>query len=154
MLLSEMLRPDLIKVGLEAENKKEAIGELVDLLVQQHEISMAQRPGILEAILENDAKSGAGMEKGVAIPHGLSDRVDDILCALGTAKKGVPFDSLDGNPANVVVLFIVPKRNTALEVRTLSGLHGLLTRPGFTEKLVTAADAEALYRIIQSEEQA
>jgi len=43
MLLSELLRPDLIKVGIEATTPKETIAELVDLLVQQHEVSLAQR---------------------------------------------------------------------------------------------------------------
>lgn len=152
MLLSDLLRPGLIKVHLEAESKREAIGELVDLLVQEHELSLAQREPAIEAVLARESALGTGMNHGIAIPHGASDRVEDVLCALGTAPKGIPFDSRDGKKAELVILLLFPKRSFPGEIRTLEGIQHLLGHPGLKEKLVAARDPQALLAAIQAEE--
>ena len=43
MKLSEFVRPQLIKVGLEAEDKWEAITQLIDLMVDAEEIKPEDR---------------------------------------------------------------------------------------------------------------
>ena len=47
MLLGEILHPEVVKTTLEAENKYEAIDELVDLLVESHEIPVTLRDHIV-----------------------------------------------------------------------------------------------------------
>lgn len=152
MLLCELLRPHLIKVRLEAESKHEAIEELVDVLLQQHEISLAQRSLVLEAVIANERSVGTGMERGIAVPHGQTDQVEDILCVLGTSPKGIPFETRDGRPAHLLVLLVVPRRNFAGEVRALAGLKNLLDLPGMKEQIVSAPDATAVYDVIVSHE--
>ena len=152
MLLSELLSPDLIEVGLNAESKDEAIGELVDLLVQGHEISMAQRQQVIGQLLEHEEVHGSGMEGGIAVPHCLTDIVEDTLCALGTAPHGIPFECLDGAPAKLIVLLLLPKRNFAGTVRTLAGIQHLLEHETLTDQLVDAQTAQAVYGLICQEE--
>ncbi|NJL71808.1 MAG: PTS sugar transporter subunit IIA [Candidatus Competibacteraceae bacterium] len=79
-----------------ADKKRLAISELVDQLVQFNELPMKQRDGVLDELYANEESIGTGMEHGIAIPHVATDRVDDVLCAIGTSKSGVPFRSLDG----------------------------------------------------------
>ena len=90
MLLHEILRPELIKVGLEAEKKREAISELMDVLIQYHEIPMNQRDILLEQLYANEDSLGSGMEHGIALPHIATDRVDDVICAVGMAILDTP----------------------------------------------------------------
>jgi len=152
MLLSELLRPDLIKVGLNARNRSEAIGELVDVLVQWHEIPMSQRHEVLEFLLEHEDSRASGMERGIAVPHGLTDAVEDVLCALGTAPQGIPFECLDGEPATLVVLLVLPKRNFSGSVRTLAGIEHLLEHDTLKDQIVAAQTAQAAYDLIEEEE--
>jgi mannitol/fructose-specific phosphotransferase system IIA component (Ntr-type) len=152
MLLCQTLRRDLIKIGLEAETKREAIEELVDLLLQQHEISLRQRDALIEAVWESERQNGSGMEQGIAVPHARTDRVEDILCALGTAPQGIPFDTRDGKPADLVILLLIPHRNFTGEVRTLSGIQVLLQHPGLKQQIVAAPTPEAALEIIRSRE--
>ena len=70
MLLSEMIQPDVIKVGLEATNKWEAIEELTDLLIAAHELRMTDRTEVLEAINTRERSLSTGLEHGLAVPHG------------------------------------------------------------------------------------
>jgi len=151
MRLSELTRPDLIK-QLEAESKREAIGELVDLLLQQHEISLKQRAPVLEAVLENERELGTGMEQGIAVPHASTDTVEDILCAVGIAPKGVPFDTRDGKPAQIVVLLVVPRRNFSGEVRALAAVQLLLKDAELRKRLVQSKDGAGAYALIEEHE--
>lgn len=152
MLLSELLRPDLIDIALTATNKSEAIGELVDLLVQWHEIPLSRRHQALELVLEHEETHGSGMEDGVAVPHCFTDTVEDILCALGTAPHGIPFDCLDGEPAKLIVLLVLPKRNFTGTVRALAGIQHLLEHTTLKDQLVAAETPQAAYDLIHQEE--
>ncbi len=154
MLLCELLRPALIKPGLKAETRKESIGELVDLLVQQHEIPMSKRHRIFELLMAREEVHGTGMEKGIAIPHIATDEVDDILCALGTAPHGIPFECLDGLHAKLIILFLLPKRNYTGRVRTLAAVANLLEHATLKDQIVVGQDAQAIYDLIEREERA
>lgn len=154
MLLSEMLRPDLIKVGLEAENKREAIRELVDVLVQQHDIPMIRRNDVIDDLFKHEAVQGTGMEMGIAIPHASTNHVEDILCALGTAPKGIPFESLDGQPARLLILLLVPKKQYVEKVQTLAGIAHLLENEPVIEKIITQKDPQAIFDFIEEKERA
>lgn len=152
MLLSELLRPELIKTGLEALSKREAISELVDVLVQQHEIPMNLRYEALQCVLRQEAELSSGLTRGIAIPHGSTDKIEDMLCAVGISKDGVDFDTRDGKKAHIVVLVVAPKRNFVGEVRTLTGVQHLLDHPGLGEKLLAAANGQQAYDAIEKEE--
>jgi mannitol/fructose-specific phosphotransferase system IIA component (Ntr-type) len=154
MLLHEILRPELIKTGLEAEHKREAISELVDVLVQYHEIPMNQRDILLEGLYENEHALGSGMEQGIALPHLATDRVEDIICAVGTAPRGVPFGTLDGAPARIVVLLLVPKKNFEGEVQAIAGVQHLLRNSALVADLLKAVSPRDAYKLIQTAEEA
>jgi len=154
MLLNELLRADLIATSLKAHNKREAIGELVDLLVQTHEISIAARPEVLEAVLAQEDNTPSGMDSGVATPHAITDRVEDLLCAIGISKTGIDFHCVDGGLAHIIVLVVAPKRDFVGEIRAIAGINNLLHLPGMREKILAATSADAIYAAITSEETA
>lgn len=152
MLLSRLLRPELIKPRLEARDKHQAIAELLDLLVQHHDVSLAQRHPLHEELERAEAAHASGMERGIAIPHCLTERVEDILCALGTAPGGIPFDCLDGKPATLVVLLLLPRRNFTGEVQTIAGIEHLLEHQTLHERILRLSDPQAIFDLIAEEE--
>ncbi|MFO7973775.1 MAG: PTS sugar transporter subunit IIA [Candidatus Hydrogenedentota bacterium] len=152
MLLGEILHPEVVKVDLEAENKYEAIDELVDLLVESHEIPVTLREHVVEVVVEREKSMSTGMEHGIALPHGATDRVDDIIGALGVSRRGIPFESLDGQPAHIVILLILPKNKFQAHVRTLGGIAHLMSNANLREALKNAADGESVLHLIEEEE--
>ncbi len=152
MLLSELLHAGVVKINLEAENKHEAIEELIDVLVASHEIPLALRDHCVDAVNERENSMSTGMEHGIALPHGTTDRVDDIIGALGIASGGIPFESLDGQPAHLVILLLLPKKNIQGHVRTLAGIAHLLNNAGFRKKLMGAQEVNTVLDLIESEE--
>lgn len=153
MLLSELLRPELIKIGLEAEKKRECISELMDVLIQYHEVPMNQRDPLLEHLYANEDALGSGMEHGIALPHISTDRVEDVICALGTAPRGVPFGTLDGKPASLVLLLLVPKKSYESEVKAIAGIEKLFEDKTLLEKLLKCISPQEAFKLIQSAEE-
>lgn len=152
MLLGEILHAGVVKTNLEADNKIEAIEELVDILVETHEIPLQLRDHVVEVVTQREQSMSTGMEHGIALPHGSTDRVDDIIGALGISQKGIPFETLDGLPAKVVILLIIPKRNFPGHVRTLAGIAHLLNNEAFRQALIAAHDVDSLLQLIEQEE--
>jgi mannitol/fructose-specific phosphotransferase system IIA component (Ntr-type) len=152
MHLHEILRPELITVKLEAEKKREAMSELVDLLIQHHELPMKQRDVILEAFYEDEESLGSGMERGIAVPHLATDLVQDIICAVGIAPKGIPFRSLDGKLARIVVLLLVPKKDFEGEVQAIRGIQHLLEDRELVTALQSAVSPVEALKLIEAAE--
>ena len=140
MLLTELLREDLIKVGLEAKDKWEAIEELIDVLISAHELSLSDRNEVVKAVLEREKSLSTGLEHGVAIPHGAVDCLDDLVGVLGTTS-GIPFQSHDDQDARLIILLLIPKGAFQHHVRTLAGIAKLGSIPTVREKICYANTA-------------
>lgn len=155
MLLSEMVQEDLIKVGLEATTKWEAIEELIDLLIAQHELRLSDRSEVIDAIFTREKSLSTGLEHGLAVPHGSVDCVSEIVATMGISN-GLPFDSVDGKPAQLVVLLVIPKGKFQRHVRTLAGIARLARNQKLRERIYGAKSptevVEAIYEFESSEE--
>ena len=149
MQLSELIQEELIKVGLTARDKWEAIDELVDVLVAAHEIRLADRASVIEAVRIRERSFSTGLKYGLAVPHGSVECVGEIVAALGTSADGIPFESADGQPARLVILLVIPKGSFQQHVRTLAGVSRLATRPELRERVLAAPTAHDLAAVIR-----
>ena len=152
MKLSEFIRPELVKVGLEAENKWDAITQLVDLIVAAKDIKPEHRADTLEVIFDRERSMSTGMERGIAIPHANSSLLSEVVGAIGIAKAGVDFESLDNIPAQLIVLLVIPKNKFQKHVRTLAGIARLFNHEQMAVALRNAKDSEEVMKIIIAEE--
>jgi PTS system nitrogen regulatory IIA component len=151
-----MIQPDVIKVGMEATTKWEAIEELTDLLIAVHELRITDRTEVLEAINARERSLSTGLEHGLAVPHGAVTCVRDLVASLGiSSSPGIPFESVDGQPARMVVLLVIPKGSFQQHVRTLAGIAHLAGNRDIREKIYGAQDAgqvmEAIYELEASQ---
>ncbi|HUU42920.1 MAG TPA: PTS sugar transporter subunit IIA, partial [Planctomycetota bacterium] len=143
--------PELIKVGLEGDDKEEVFEELIDLLVRQSRIG--DRDAARRAILDREGKQSTGIGRGVAIPHGKSSSITRLTGALGTSSDGIEYDSLDGEPVQVVFLLLAETDNPGPHIEALAQIATLFQVPGFIERLVAVESAQELYDIIVAEEE-
>jgi mannitol/fructose-specific phosphotransferase system IIA component (Ntr-type) len=153
MRISEIITESTIKKGLEARSKIAAIEELVDLLVEAHEVSMAARATIIESIVAREKLVSTGMEHGVAIPHGAVDSVDDVVAALAVSNAGIDFQSIDGKPTYIVVLLVLPANKYSSSVQTMAGISRLLTHKRLRDRVRNAQSADDIMDIIIEEEE-
>ena len=152
MLLGEILHRGTIKISMESTQRFAAIDELIDALVATQDLTMAQRDSAREAVIAREKSMGTGMEMGVALPHGSSEQVRNIVGALGISREGIDFNCLDGLPAKLILLLVLPRDEIQVHVRTLAGISHLLNGDSFRKSLMDAPDADAILKLIRKEE--
>ena len=152
MKISEILQVGLVKTGLEAKDKWDAISQLVDLVVTAKKIKPEHRERIIEVLFDRERAMSTGMEQGIAIPHANSPLIDEVVGALGISEKGIPFESLDGQPAQIIILLVIPKDKFQQHVRTLAAIARLFNHVQMTRVLRDAANPEEVMEIIKTEE--
>ena len=118
MRLTEILKPQNIKVPLAAKTKTEAISELVDLLASTEEVSDAKK--VLDAVLERESTRTTGIGNGLAIPHGKCSGVGHLVMAIGRPAQPIDFQAIDGRPVNLIWLLASPPDQTGPHIHALA----------------------------------
>ena len=152
MRLSEMLKPENIKLGLVAKNKSDAIRELVDLLSANGEVKEPQT--VLNAVLEREATRTTGIGNGLAIPHGKCNGTDHLVMAVGKAVVPIDFQAIDGRPVVWIWLLTSPPDKTGPHIHALARISRLMTIDKFRHALAGAASPQAVHEIIRQQESA
>ena len=150
MTLLDILSADSTLVDLKGETKEDIIAELVDTLAVGDAIS--DRDKVLQAVLEREKIMSTGIGDGIAIPHGKSDAVEKLVAALGTQRRGVDFEALDGEPAYVFFLLVSPANVSGPHIKALARISRLLKNDDFKKMLIAAETAAEIIEIIESEE--
>ena len=133
---------------LRAQMASEAIEELANALTEQFGEKNAMA---LQAVLEREATASTGLGDQVAVPHASIEGLQKPLMALGVSRLGVDFNSVDGRPANVIFLLLMPPRQYEEEVRILAGIARAVIAEASREKLLRAATLEEALVILGAE---
>ena len=152
MLLSELLSVDRVKVPLGSRTKIDVLQELVGL-VAEGRTALNAGP-ILAAVCERETVLSTGIGAGIAIPHGRTPLVDQLVVAAGVAGSPIDYEALDGKPVRLFFLLVGPESASGAHVKALSRISRLLRRDQFRQQLLAASTPEAFLDIIRSSEAA
>ncbi|MEI6871800.1 MAG: PTS sugar transporter subunit IIA [Verrucomicrobiota bacterium] len=144
MTLAHLLSVDQIIPEMQAKERWAAIAELADQLVHTQLIALDHRQEILEALEAREHTMSTGIGLGIAIPHASSDRVSKVVVAFGRSKDGIDFGALDHAPVRFVVLFVVPKDEFQMHLRTLAAIAKFLNDKGIRERIAAASNQEEI----------
>ncbi|MBI3318697.1 MAG: PTS sugar transporter subunit IIA [Candidatus Omnitrophica bacterium] len=153
MKITDFLREKAISVDLSATHKEGVIRELVHSLVKAGEIKPAEEEKLVPILMAREGLGSTGIGQGVGIPHGKSNCVRELVGAFGLSRRGVNFDSLDGEPAHVFFLLVAPEDSAGPHLKALARISRLLKDRFFRESLKEAKDEKQVLRIIQQEDQ-
>jgi len=147
--LREYFQESLCIFDLKAENKRDALAEMVDLI--SRECRLKDRDIILEMLLNRESLGSTAIGKGVAFPHGRTLAVKELTVLFARSVKGLDFDSLDKKPTQLFFLIIAPpqdKENLYLQV--LGCVVELIKDAGKRKKLIGASNFAELQNIFSS----
>jgi PTS system fructose-specific IIC component/PTS system nitrogen regulatory IIA component len=134
MLISEIFKPENIKLNIESIDKEELFEEMVNFLVDAEHLE--NREEILSHLWKREKKMTTGIAPGIAIPHTHISSVDTTFGVLGISKKGIDYDSLDGKPVHLVMLLIGNDKEPEGHLKILKNLSVLLVNPEFYPKII------------------
>jgi len=150
MKLANLLdQPELI-LEIEAEEHWPAIVELVDRLVSAGKLPPGQRREILDALKLREDMVSTGIGSGVAIPHAFSDDLEDVIAVFGRSVCGIDFEALDNAPVHLIFLFIVPRRDYHLHLKTLAAIAKTFTIPRLRDALRDATSHEEILHLLKT----
>jgi fructose-specific phosphotransferase system IIA component len=150
MRLVDILKPENIKVPLEAKQKTDAIGELVNLLAHNGELRDAKK--VLDSVLDREATRTTGIGNGLAIPHGKCAGTDHLVMAIGKPAQPVDFQAIDGRPVTIIWLLNSPPDKTGPHIHALARISRLMTIEKFRHALNNAKTGQEMYDIIAEQE--
>ena len=147
MKLGDYLPASHIKFELTGTTKIEIIEELLSLMQDLNLIN--QYETALNDILDREGYLSTGLENGLAIPHAKTETINNLAIVFGLKKEGVPFESLDGKPAELIFLVLSPKDTSGPHIQALALITRNLKNASNREKIKkskSATDIEAIFQ--------
>jgi len=147
--LSDILTEDMIQLELESTTKEEVMDELIAQLARSGKVTSHE--AFKKAILSREAESTTGIGMTIAIPHGKSSAVTEPSVVFGRQTKGVDWESVDGEPAELIFMIAVPTANQSdAHLKILQMLSRRLMDDQFRTDLLNAQTTEEAYDLIKT----
>ncbi|MFH1062401.1 MAG: PTS sugar transporter subunit IIA [Candidatus Omnitrophota bacterium] len=150
MKIMEFLKEKAVSADLKSTDKEGIIKEMIDLLADAQAIK--DKDKIVKILLERETLGSTGIGQGVAIPHGKCASVKDLVAAFGISRKGVNYDSLDGEPVYIFFLLVAPEDSAGPHLKALARISRLLKDKYFRDTLRAAPDAKSLIKTLRAED--
>lgn len=150
--ITDLLKPDIICLDLQARTKEEVINEMVDLLDSKNRLN--DKTVYKEAILLRETQSSTGLEEGIAIPHAKTGAVKTPSIAFGRVKNGIDYDSMDDEPSFLFFMIAAPENSNDAHIETLSKLTTFFLDDVFRKKLLNATTIAEVLNIVEAKEKA
>ena len=150
MDLAKLLGEKRIISEMRSSNNQEAIEELIDHLCDNNFLPLKKKSETIRDLIKREDKTTTGIGSGVAIPHVNSDAVDSTLMIFGRSLEGIDFESIDNNPVNFVVLFLIPKCNDNKHLQTLATIARFFTKGDIRERLLNATSNTDILKVIET----
>jgi PTS system nitrogen regulatory IIA component len=119
--------------SISSSDKFEAIRELI------HKApvfaSMADKRTVEEAVIRREKVLSTGLGRGVAVAHGTTEVVDDIVIALGISEAGIEFEAIDRAPVHLLFVITNPPGRQIEYLTALSAVTRLVRDESFRQSL-------------------
>ncbi|MEI8063029.1 MAG: PTS sugar transporter subunit IIA [Verrucomicrobiota bacterium] len=148
--IAALLKPDAIKLNVQARHKTDALREVASLLVPGQRVT--QFEVFFNEILERERISNTALGHDVAIPHARTEQCSEILIAVGRSMAGVDFEGQDASPVRLIFLIGTPKQMVAEYLRLVGNLARMLRQDALREKLLTAPDTASFIKLMDAAE--
>ncbi len=150
MKILDALLKEAILSDLKANDKKRVLEELVTPVAR---IADLNHDYLVKVLMERERLGSTGIGEGIGIPHGKVKDLESLVLGFGLSKKGVDFDSMDGQPAHIFFLLLTPENSTGLHLKLLAQISRILKNDLFKQKLLHATNRDEIYSIIKEEEE-
>ena len=146
MDLRTVLTPDTVDLHLKGTTKEEIIDELLDVLVKAGKVT--DKVAARECVLDRERKMSTGMKHGIAIPHGKTDAVSDLVACIGISDNPVDFDSLDQEPCRIYIMTLSPVNKTGPHLQFLAEVSLLFKSADKRAQILNTQDKSEIIKIL------
>src|SRR4051812_1106355 len=153
MKLREFIVTDAIKPDLAANERNEAIKELVTSLATAGALPESAVEEVVAALIKREQNGSTGFGKGVAVPHVKHPSVTRMAGAIGRSVNGVDFAALDHQPVYSVVLLLSPGDQPQQHLQAMNIVFSNLQKDMFRRFLRQSATRQAIVDLLDEADQ-
>ncbi|PIU18986.1 MAG: hypothetical protein COT16_00505 [Elusimicrobia bacterium CG08_land_8_20_14_0_20_44_26] len=150
--ISDYIKLAFIKTDSQSKSKKKIIEEMVKMLEDAKEVSKKKSLEVYKALLRRESMGSTGIGQGVALPHVKISIIKKTRLLFANSASGIEFNSLDGEPVNIVFLLVGPDTSGAEYIKILSTLAQNLNDPYFRRSLAAARKKKEVLDVIRKKE--
>jgi PTS system nitrogen regulatory IIA component len=127
---------------LSSHDKFDAIRELIHKAPVFAGLGCRQK--LEEAVVQREKILSTGLGRGVAVAHGTTDTIDEIVIALGISQGGIDFDSFDNAPVHLLFVITNPPSRQMEYLVALSTVTRLVRDDAFRQSLRATVPAREI----------
>jgi nitrogen PTS system EIIA component len=150
MKINEILKKESVIADIAGNNKLDVIKEMTERLKQNDTIKNDQ--ALYATLMEREKLGSTGIGENVAIPHGKSDELSQIIIVFARSLSGIDFESLDQKPVHFVCMVIAPAHSTGTHLKALARISRLFKNQTLREGILKAEDSNEIYSILLAED--
>ncbi len=139
----------LIQVGLRPRDARDAIGRLLDVLVQHHQVPASSRADLLSQAMERERRLPTTADCDTAFPHIVKPGLLGMLGAMAICPEGVSFGGAGSKPTHFIFLFITPEGFYDEYLETLGRIARRMIRPELRAALLECPTPQAALEILE-----
>jgi PTS system nitrogen regulatory IIA component len=148
-ILSRILSPERV-IFFDTDGKEAALKTLCAVLgaspLVHNEAELEQ------AVFKREDLMSTGIGFGVGVPHVRLDSVDDLIMALGIARKPLAdYSSLDDAPIQIICMVAAGGTQHPQYIRALSAISSRLKDETVRKALIEATDAVSAFKVFAGE---
>jgi len=151
MKITEMIDKNLIDLDLNIDNKTDALSKIVHLLKKEDKIKSEDK--FLAKIIEREREGSTGFGRGIAVPHGKSETVNELSLAIVRLNKGIEYHSMDGRKVNLIFMVADYQGYSPEYLKLVSKLVSWLRDNEFREDLLSAKNKSEFFELFRKKEE-
>ncbi len=153
--LLDFIHEENIQIGLEADTPKEAIEQLVGLLIRSHHLDPKLHDSILQSVLDREAQDSTCVGGGVAVPHGVLPEGMKTVGVMGINRRGLAFETPDDMPVHCTLLLLSNRDEPERHLQLLAMIAGTIgSDPAVQAQLFNARTPAHAYEVLHHEDAA
>lgn len=145
MQIKEVLRKNLFINNLQATDKNEVLIQLTNKLYREGYIK--DKTNFLEKLEKRENISTTAISNGIAIPHAMSDELEETIVLYAKSRAGVDFKAFDQKPVFDFFLIATPTKSSQAHLKVLANLSKALIKDETQKKLSLVRDFESLLAV-------
>ncbi|RME14694.1 MAG: PTS lactose transporter subunit IIC [Alphaproteobacteria bacterium] len=145
MKISEIIRPEAVKVLANVSSKKRLFQSLGEIVSSAYGIDAETA---FSALQERETLGPTGVGHGVALPHARLDGIDAVVGAFLRLERPVDFESVDHQPVDLVFALFAPAGSGVDHLKALALVSRTMRDAAVCAKLRANDSAETLYAVL------
>jgi PTS system nitrogen regulatory IIA component len=150
MKIMDILVRDAVILDVESADKPAVLQRLARAVAGAEPGLGAEQ--LLQVLIERENLQSTGIGDGVAIPHGKLPGLHRLLAGFARSRRGVDFESIDGQPTHLFFLLVVPEHSGGMHLKALARISRFFRDAAFRKALMEAETRDDVLRAIEEED--